>query len=103
MKLSVGYITAPNKAEARKLAQALVEEKLVACVNILPDAESYFEWDGEVTKQMEAVMIFKTREKNEEKIIKLVKSMHPYECPCVVFLPIASGNADFLKWVDQSC
>ena len=76
MKLSFGYITAPSKAEAREIAQALVEEKLAACVNILSEAESYFLWKKELVKEKEVVLVFKTRVKNEEAIIRLVRELH---------------------------
>ena len=103
MKLSLGYITAPTKKEAKKLAEALLSEGLIACANIIPAVESLFVWEGEIQKANEAVLIIKTREKNEDKIIKFVERHHSYECPCVVFLPITNGHAEFLRWVDGSC
>lgn len=103
MKLSLGYMTAANKQEAKEIVMALLEEELIACANILEGAESYFYWDDDIQKAKEAVVIFKTRSKNENKIIKLVKSMHSYECPCIVFTNLDHGNAGFMKWVENSC
>jgi periplasmic divalent cation tolerance protein len=103
MSLSFGYITAPTKTAAKEIVLALLEEELIACANILEGAESYFYWEDELQKSSEAIIFFKTREKNEGKIIKFVCKIHPYECPAVVFLPIANGNPDFLDWVEASC
>ena len=103
MKLNIGYITAPTKKEAKDIALELLEEGLIACANIISGVESYFIWDEEIAKANEYVIIFKTRAKNERKVIRLVRNMHSYECPCIVFMPIQEGNPDFLKWVERSC
>ncbi len=103
MKLSLGYITAPTKKEAKEIAMALLEEGLIACANIIPDVESFFVWEGQITASSEVVIIVKTRPVNEKKIIRLVKEMHSYDCPCITFMSIINGNPDFLKWVDGSC
>ncbi|MDH5597263.1 MAG: divalent-cation tolerance protein CutA [Candidatus Peregrinibacteria bacterium] len=103
MKLSFGYITTPTKAEAKEIVLELLEQELIACANIVDGAESYFVWGDEINQAKEALIFFKTRAKNEDKIIKVVKSMHSYECPCIVFSNLEHGNADFLRWVDDSC
>jgi len=103
MKLSLGYITAPTKAEAKEIAVSLVEEGLVACANVIPGVESYFLWEGEMAKATEYVIILKTKAKNQDKIVRFVKELHSYECPCVTFMPIEGGNEDFLNWVEESC
>ena len=103
MKLSLGYITFPTKAEAKNIILALLDEGLIACANIIPGAESYYWWEGQVQSANEVVAIVKTRAANEEKIIRLVKELHSYECPCVVFTSLDYGNPDFLKWVDENC
>ena len=101
MKLSTGYITTQTKAEAKEIATVLLEEGLIACANILPSAESYFVWDGEIQKDKEIIIIIKTRQKHEDKIIKTVKQIHSYEVPCITFTSIDYGNTDYLKWIDQ--
>ena len=103
MKLSLGYITFPTKAEAKNTVLALLEEKLIACANIIDGVESYFIWEDDIQQAREVVVIFKTRQKNEEKIIRFVRELHSYEIPCVVFTPLENGNPEFLKWVDESC
>ncbi len=103
MKLSLGYITVPTKKEAKDIVVELLESGLIACANIIPSVESYFIWDEEISKANENVIIIKTRTKNEDKIIRLVKEMHSYECPCIVFTPLEYGNPDFLRWVERGC
>ena len=103
MKLSLGYITFPTKAEAKNTVLALLEEELIACANVIDGVESYFPWDDSIQKANEVVVILKTRVKNEDKIIRLVRELHSYECPCVVFSSIDHGNPEFLKWIDQAC
>jgi len=103
MKLSLGYITTPTKKEAKDIVLELLESGLVACCNIISGVESYFVWEEEITKANEYVIIFKTRTRNENKIISLARDMHSYECPCVVFMSIDDGNPEFLRWVERSC
>jgi len=103
MKLSTGYITVSKKAEAKEIVSILLEEGLIACANIIPGVESYFVWDGEIQKENELVVIIKTRQKNEEKIVRLIKQVHSYEVPCIVFGSIDYGNQEFLQWVNKSC
>lgn len=103
MKLSLGYMTFPTKAEAKNIVLGLLEEELIACANIIEGVESYFSWGDEIQKSKEVVVILKTRVKNEDKIIRRVREYHSYDCPCVVFTSLDHGNPEFLKWVDQSC
>jgi len=103
MKLSLGYITFPTKAEAKNAVLALLEEKLIACANIIDGVESYFTWEDDIQQAREVIVILKTRQKNEEKIIRMVRELHSYEIPCIVFTPLEYGNPEFLKWVDESC
>ena len=103
MKLSLGYITAPTKKEAKDIVLELLDRELIACANIIDGAESYFIWDDEISKAKESIIILKTRTQNEKKIVKLVRKMHSHECPCITFTSLDYGNPDFLKWVDGSC
>ena len=103
MKLSLGYTTFPTKKEAKDTVLALLEEELIACANVISGVESYFAWDDQIQKANEVVVIFKTRASNEQKIIRLVKDLHSYECPCVVFTSLDHGNPEFMKWVNSNC
>ena len=95
------YITAPGMEEAEKISRALLEEKLVACVNILDGMKSMYWWQGKIESASEVVLIAKTRESLVDRAIEKVKSLHSYDCPCIVSLPIQKGNKDFLEWLDQ--
>ncbi len=96
-------MTAPTKAEAKDIVLALLEEELIACANLISGVESYFPWEDGINKATEVVVVFKTRVKNEDKIIRLIRSLHSYECPCIVFTSLEHGNRDFMGWVDEVC
>ena len=101
MSESFVYMTASDAAEATRIGRALVEERLVACVNILNDMRSIYWWQGQVETSAEVVLIAKTRTELVEPLIARVKSLHSYECPCVIALPIAAGNPDYLAWIQS--
>jgi periplasmic divalent cation tolerance protein len=99
MEVSLIYITAPNAEEARRIGMRLVEQRLVACVNILEGVKSLYWWEGKIADEAEVLLIAKSKSALVDKVIEKVKSLHPYSCPCIVALPIAEGNKDFLSWV----
>lgn len=101
MKFNLIYITAKDKEEAKKIGKELVESRLAACVNIIDNMNSIYWWKGKVCENCEAILIAKTKESLVAELIKKVKSMHSYECPCVVSLPILNGNKQFLKWIEE--
>lgn len=101
MKLNIVYITAKDKAEAGKIGQELVRLRLVACVNIIEKMNSMYWWEGKIQDDTECVLIAKTRQSLVKKLVKKVKSIHSYSCPCVVSLPIIDGNKDFLDWIKE--
>lgn len=93
------YITAPDKESAARLARALVEERLAACVNIGAPIESVYRWKGAVETAGEIPMIAKTRRDLVDRLVARVRQLHPYEVPCVIALPVIGGHAPFLQWV----
>jgi periplasmic divalent cation tolerance protein len=93
------YVTASSLEEGKSIGRRLVEERLVACVNILPHMSSIYRWQGKVEEAEEVVMIAKTTEQLVERTIQRAKELHSYECPCVVAVPIVAGNPDFLTWI----
>ena len=99
MKLVFVYITAASLAEARRIGRALVTARLAACVNILAPIRSIYRWKGRVRQDREWVLIAKTRADRAEALIRKVKSLHSYEVPCIVALPILKGNRAFLEWI----
>ena len=101
MSQSLLYVTCASEDEAAKIGSTLVEERLAACANVLGRTTSIFWWEGKVQKEHEMALILKTRSELVERATARIKSLHGYTVPCVVALPIAAGNPDFLAWIDQ--
>lgn len=97
--LTVLQITCPTEELAKKLSHGLVAKNLAACVNIIPKVTSIYSWDGKTEEDNEVLMIVKTKINIVGKVVQFVKSMHPYEVPEVISLPIQDGNHDYLQWV----
>ncbi len=95
------YMTAGDRAEAVRIGRVLVEERLAACANVLDGMTSIYRWQGEVYEDGEAVLIAKTTEAQADALTERVKALHSYDCPCVVTLPVAGGNAAFLDWIAE--
>jgi periplasmic divalent cation tolerance protein len=96
------YLTAASEEEARRIAKALVEERLAACVNILGRIESVYHWEGEVQSSEETALLAKTTEACFDALAARVREVHSYELPCVVALPLARGEAAFLSWIGDN-
>lgn len=98
--LKLIYITALDKKEAEKIAQALVEERLAACVNMFP-IKSIYRWRGKIEKADEIGLLVKTKAELADKIIKRVKELHSYEVPEIISLLIEKAEKNFLNWIDE--
>ena len=94
------YMTAENKDEARRIAEALVADRLIACANILGAMESVYWWNGAVARGDEVSVILKTRESLVDKVLARAAELHSYDCPCLVVLDVAGGHAPFLDWIE---
>jgi periplasmic divalent cation tolerance protein len=94
------YITAPDLDVARRIGRSLVEERLAACANILPSMESFYRWEGAIQHDQEVVLIAKTRAALVDALVDRVATLHPYEVPCIVSLPVNHGYEPFLRWID---
>ena len=99
MSQTLIYITTETEEEAKKIGRELVESRLVACANVLPGMTSVYRWEGQVQEGSETVLILKTQEKHVNDVVERVKSLHSYECPCIISLNITNGNKDFLNWI----
>lgn len=95
------YVSCKDIRQARKIAGHCVTERLAACANIFPSMESVYWWDGQVNNEAETVLILKTVQGRYKDVEKAVKSIHSYECPCIVSLPVAEGYAPYLNWIMQ--
>jgi periplasmic divalent cation tolerance protein len=100
METNFIYMTAGDKAEAQKIAGELVASKLAACVNILDNMNSIYMWQGEIQEDSEVVMIAKTTRACVPQLVEKVKSLHSYDCPCIVSLPVLEGHRPFLDWIE---
>ncbi len=96
------YITASSTEEAASIGKTLLEERLAACINIIPGMTSMYWWQGRIESSSEAVLIVKTTEILVPEVEERVLEMHSYECPCVIALPINKGNKAFLQWIDET-
>ena len=99
MKQRMVYMTAGSQSEAERIAQTLVDERLAACVNVLPPILSVYRWKGQVERATEVAIVAKTRVDLVQKLTERVLSLHSYECPCVVSLALDGGNPAFLNWI----
>jgi periplasmic divalent cation tolerance protein len=95
------YITTADKAEAKKIAAILVEERLAACANVMDNMESIYRWQGKIEQGREAVLILKTTAALVPELIERIKALHSYDCPCIISLPITDGNKAFLDWINK--
>jgi periplasmic divalent cation tolerance protein len=100
MEINLIYITVGNMDEARKIGRTLVEERLAACVNMIDAMASLYWWEGEIQEDREVILLAKTTGELVSPLIERVKSLHSYECPCIVSLPILEGNRAFLDWIE---
>jgi periplasmic divalent cation tolerance protein len=102
MAFCIVLITAPEAGVAAKLARLLVEERLAACVNLVPGIKSTYWWQGKIEEASEALLIAKTDKLKVKHLIKAVKANHPYAVPEVISLRIKEGNRDYLRWIADS-
>ncbi|MBN1652731.1 MAG: divalent-cation tolerance protein CutA [Deltaproteobacteria bacterium] len=94
-------MTTGSKDEARIIGRELVQSRLAACVNIFDNMNSFYMWEGKLQDDNEVVLVAKTTRKQVPKLIEKVKSIHRYDCPCIVSLPVIDGNPDFLRWIEN--
>ncbi len=95
-------VTFPNKDEAITIAKVLIEEKLAACINILPAMLSVYKWEDKLKVDDEVQMIIKTKAEIFESLNDRITQLHSYEFPEVIALDINQGNSDYLNWIKES-
>jgi periplasmic divalent cation tolerance protein len=98
----VVFITASSAAEARKISDALLKEKLAACVNVTAAVTSRYWWKGKIDTAKERLLIAKTTQAKVPALIRRVKEIHSYDVPEIIALPVLAGNPDYLAWVGDS-
>lgn len=101
IRYAVVMVTASGMDQAKEIARALVEEEMVACVNILGGMVSIYRWKGKVEEGQECLLIIKTRMTRVPEVITRVKSIHTYDVPEIIALPIIDGNPSYLQWIEE--
>lgn len=94
--------TAGSEDEARKIARHLVEQRLAACVNIVPHIESIYRWQGKVESSAEWLLLIKTTAEKFSEVLDAIRQLHSYELPECLSIDIDDGSAAYLEWIDQS-
>jgi periplasmic divalent cation tolerance protein len=94
-------VTTANRQEAERIAQRLLEAKLIACANIVDSVTSNFRWSGRTEKAQECLILMKSRRDLFEKLAETVKTLHSYEVPEILALPIVDGSKAYLDWLDS--
>ena len=98
-EVRVGLITAPDAETGSRIARALVEERLAACVNLVPGIRSIYRWEGALEEDAEVLLVVKTRADRAGDLAGRVAELHPYDLPEVVLLPVVGGSLAYLDWV----
>lgn len=93
------YTTFPSAGEAAAAGRCLVERRLAACVNIIPGMKSVYRWQGAIEEADEVVMLVKTRDTLAAAVTAAVKSIHVYDNPAILVVPVTGGSTDFLGWI----
>jgi len=101
MNEKIIFITCKDIKEARKISKTLLEQKLVACTNIIKGVSSSYWWKGKIENSNEALITAKTTKKLFDKVVLAVKKIHSYQVPEIIAVPIISGNPDYLKWIKE--
>jgi len=100
-QLIVVFITAPSKEVGQQIATALLEQKLAACVNIIPSILSLYRWEGKLNQDEEVLLVVKTRsEVFADGLVPAVRAVHPYDLPEIIALPILQGLVSYLDWIE---
>jgi periplasmic divalent cation tolerance protein len=99
MSYLIVFMTAPNREEAVKIVRILLEEKLIACGNIVDPVSSLFWWQGKIEEEKEILVIMKSNEKLFKKLSERVTELHSYDVPEILALPIVDGSSSYLDWL----
>ena len=95
----VVYCSCPDQAIAERIAEAVVNERLAACVNLISGLTSIYRWEGQLQRDTELLLIIKTRSAVYPQLEARLRQLHPYQLPEIIALPIHAGSADYLNWI----
>ncbi|MEO5720264.1 MAG: divalent-cation tolerance protein CutA [Chthoniobacterales bacterium] len=95
--------TFPDPETARRISRQMVDEHLAACANLTPTIQSIYRWEGKVEEAQETMVFFKTTPARFPELQARLKSLHPYDVPEIIAVPIRDGLPDYLRWVSENC
>jgi periplasmic divalent cation tolerance protein len=98
----VGMVTCGSLAEARRIARAVLEPRLAACVNIVGPVESHYWWEGCLQQGRERLLLVKTTRRRVRQVIAAVRAAHSYEVPEIIFVPLDAGEGRYVEWIRDS-
>ena len=102
-EILLAFSTFPDIETARRISRQLVTENLAACANIIPAIESIYRWEGKIQQGNETLVLFKTTAVRSAAFQEKLKSLHPYDVPEIIFVPIVEGSSEYLRWVAENC
>lgn len=102
-QILIALSTFPDAETARRIANKLVTEKFAACANILPSVESIYRWKDKIESGNETLVFFKLSEDRQSAFQEKLRALHPYEVPEIIFIQVAGGLPEYLRWVAESC
>lgn len=102
-QILLALCTFPDADIARRISNQLVTERFAACANILPGVESIYRWKENIESGKETLVLFKLSEDRQSVFQTKLRSLHPYDIPEIIFVPVASGLPEYLQWVATSC
>ena len=102
-KIVLALSTFPDVETARRISNELVVGKFAACANILPSVESIYRWKEKIESGNETLVLFKLREDRQAAFQEKLRSLHPYEVPEIILVPVSSGLPEYLRWVAENC
>jgi periplasmic divalent cation tolerance protein len=95
------YTTCGNAGDAEAIAQALIDRRLAACVNVLPGVLSYYRWKGKIENSTEFLLLIKTSRDLVDKVRSEIERLHTYDLPEMIVSPIVDGSPNYLAWMEQ--
>src|SRR5437588_9115374 len=102
-KILLALSTFPDAKIARRISHDLVSQRFAACANILPAVESIYRWKEKIESGNETLVLFKLSENRQSAFQKELSSLHPYEVPEIIFVPVSDGLPEYLRWVVENC
>ena len=103
MAVLLALSTFPDRETAQRISNQLVSEKLAACANIFPSVESIYRWKDKIETGNETLVFFKLSEDRQLTFQEKLRSLHPYEVPEIIFVPVSNGLPEYLRWVTDNC